>query len=276
MKSRIRVFRWLHAVFFLCLHPSSFILSAFRLAPAPGICFPSNANYFNHLMKSRFLSFLALSATVGALNFLTGCANGPSLGGGGNYNPVAYRPHNPDAVRVKVSLSKQVVYVTEGSKTLLVAATNVGLPDKPTPKGNFRIFSKQATKRSGSYGFWTNGSAAAPGKSGKSTLAGGHYVGYPMAYWCEFSPAYGFHQGYVWPQPRTHGCLRLHKTVAPKFFALVKIGTPVNIAYTQPEDATIGANVQRPTDYRDDDPPATFMVSSRVFDKPAGNLLVSY
>lgn len=223
-------------------------------------------------MKPRFLSLLALSATVGALNFLTGCANGPSLGGG-NYNPVAYRPHNPDAVRVKVSLNKQVVYVMEGNKTLLVAATNVGTAAKPTPKGNFRIYSKQATKRSGSYGFYRKGGVVVPAERGKGS---GEYVGYPMAYWCEFSPAYGFHSGYVWPQPRTHGCLRLHKNVAPKFFALVRNGTPVNIAYTQPEDATIGANVQRPTDYNDPDPPAAFMASSRVFDAPQGQLLVNY
>ncbi len=84
----------------------------------------------------------------------------------------------------------------------------------------------------------------------------GQYVGYPMAFWCEFKPEYGFHQGYVWPVPRSHGCLRLHHNVAPKFFALVHVGTPVDIAQTQPEDATIGANVQRPTDYNDPDPGA--------------------
>ena len=26
---------------------------------------------------------------------------------------------------------------------------------------------------------------------------------YPMAYWCEFEPAYGFHEGFVYPIPRT-------------------------------------------------------------------------
>jgi hypothetical protein len=226
-------------------------------------------------MKSRFLSLLALSAVVGSLNFLTGCA-GPTAAGGGSYRVTAYRPHNPDAVRVKVSLSKQIVYVMEGNKALLVAATNVGTAAKPTPSGNFRIYSKIAQKRSGSYGYWVNGSTAAPGESGRSTVPGGHYVGYPMAYWCEFAPAYGFHQGYVWPQPRTHGCLRLHHNVAPKFYALVKNGTPVNIAYSQPEDATVGANIPRPTDYNDPDPAPSFMVSSQVFKQPAGELLVAY
>jgi hypothetical protein len=95
-----------------------------------------------------------------------------------------------------------------------------------------------------------------------------------MAWWCEFSPAYGFHEGSVWPMPRTHGCLRLHKNVAPKFYALVKIGTPVNIAQSQPEDSTIGRNLRRPTDYADPDPPANVLISSAVFTAPREPLLV--
>ncbi|MEI6872194.1 MAG: L,D-transpeptidase, partial [Verrucomicrobiota bacterium] len=87
-------------------------------------------------------------------------------------------------------------------------------------------------------------------------------------YWCEFSPAYGFHAGYVHPVPRTHGCLRLHKTVAPKFFALVREGTPVYIAQNLPEDRKFAAQVERPTDYRDPDPPAEYMISTKVFEQP--------
>ena len=228
-------------------------------------------------MKHRFVTTCALALTAGALQFLTGCTNTTGVGGSStNYNPVAYKPHNPGAVRVKVSLSKQVVYVMEGSKPLLVAATNVGIPAKPTPKGEFHISGKIASKRSGTYGFWVKGDEVRAGESNRSTLPGGHYVGYPMAFWCEFSPSYGFHQGYVWPSPRTHGCLRLHHNVAPKFYALVHSGTPVSIATTQPEDATIGANVQRPQDYNDPDPAPSFMVSSKVFDSPPGGGLVPY
>ncbi len=216
-----------------------------------------------------------MAATAGALSFLTGCAdmNGTASTGGGNYNPVAYKPHNPSAVRVKVSISKQMVYVMEGNKPLLVAATNVGIPSKPTPRGNFVITEKIQRKRSGTYGFYKNGDTVVPAENGKGH---GQYIGYPMAFWCGFSPGYGFHQGYVWPIPRTHGCLRMHKNVAPKFFALVHVGTPVNIAETQPEDATLGANAGRPRDYNDPDPPAAYTASDRVFDSPPGGGLVAY
>jgi L,D-transpeptidase catalytic domain len=77
----------------------------------------------------------------------------------------------------------------------------------------------------------------------------------------------------VHPYPRTHGCIRLKGEAAAKFFALVKIGTPVNIASTQPEDATVGPTVQRIDDSKTPDPPPSVMVSSSAFEKPSGPLL---
>src|SRR5690348_12394763 len=55
---------------------------------------------------------------------------------------------------------------------------------------------------------------------------------------------------------------------APKFFALVQAGTPVETAQSQPEDQTIGRNVTRPADYKYPDPPGSYMVSSAVFTQP--------
>jgi L,D-transpeptidase catalytic domain len=208
---------------------------------------------------------LLLAPFVAAL--MTSCTTMP-----GGYDVAARRPQNPNNVKVKVSLRNQAVYVKEGDDTLMAAATCVGTPAKPTPKGNFRVFRKIAQKRSGSYGFWVKGDDIRGGTSGERPGSGYRYVGYPMPYWVEFSSAYGFHEGYVWPQPRTHGCLRLHKNAAGKFYELVKIGTPVHIAATQPEDDTEGANLRRPTDYKDPDPPAPYMVSQRVFDRPPAQL----
>ena len=178
----------------------------------------------------------------------------------------------PGQCRVKVSLRQQAVYVVEGDRLLMAAATCIGVPEKPTPRGTFRITQKIEHKRSNSYGYFVRGAEIEPGEARNPKA--GRFVGYPMAYWCEFAPAYGFHSGYVHPVPRTHGCLRLHKSVAPKFYALVKDGTPVSIADEQPEDARFSAQVARPTDYKDPDPPAELMISERAFEKPAGPLLV--
>ena len=217
----------------------------------------------------RHFSRLLLVCAGGSLLLLGGCATG-KLAGGGAYHVTAYKPNNPSNVRVLVSLSKENVYVMEGDRSLMAVACSVGTPAKPTPKGSFKIYSKQEKKRSGEYGFSVQGNAVVATTSGHS---GGHYVGYPMGYWCEFSPAYGFHQGFVHPTPRTHGCIRLKGEAAAKFYALVRIGTPVNIATTQPEDATIGPKVQRVDDSRTPDPDPHIMVSDGAFEKPSGPLL---
>jgi len=214
------------------------------------------------------VSQLTLAAGAGILLLLTGCA-GRGLISGGAYHVTAYKPHDPSAVRVKVSLAKQNVYVMEGDRCLMAAACSVGIPAKPTPRGSFTIYSKQEQKRSGSYGFSVQGDRVVPSTGGGA----GRYVGYPMGYWCEFAPAYGFHQGFVHPVPRTHGCIRLHGEAAPKFFALVKNGTPVNISTTQSEDATIGPKVRRVDDSRAPDPDPHIMVTSAAFEKPSGPLL---
>jgi hypothetical protein len=53
----------------------------------------------------------------------------------------------------------------------------------------------------------------------------------------------------------------------------VRIGTPVNIAATQPEDATIGPKVQRVDDSRTPDPDPHRMVTDAAFETPSGPLL---
>jgi hypothetical protein len=208
------------------------------------------------------LAFLVLSTC-----FLGGCA-----GMGGSYSTTAYQPASMSDVSVKVSLSKQNVYVMEGDKCLMATPTCVGRAGYLTPTGHFAVTGKDQYKRSSTYGYWTNGSQAFPGESSRSPGAGYHYVGYPMAYWVEFTPGYGFHEGPIWPFPKSHGCLHIHESASAKLFELVHEGTPVDVEETQPEDSRI--SVARPNDYNDPDPPAALMISQEFFDKPRDTQLV--
>ncbi len=194
----------------------------------------------------KLLSILSLTV---AFALFGGCATGPSRG---SYKVTAYKPHNPNNVRVKVSTSTQHIYVVEGDRLLMAVQGCVGKADSPTPAGNWTINSKLKTKRR----------VSEPD------------AGYPMAYWCEFKSGYGFHQGFVHPYPRTHGCIRLHKEAAARLFALVKIGTPVNISRSQPEDAQYGRSVRKLDESRDPDPPRSYMMSPAWFKDPAGPLLI--
>jgi hypothetical protein len=50
-------------------------------------------------------------------------------------------------------------------------------------------------------------------------------------------------------------------------------GTPVNIADTQPEDATLGRTIQRVDDSKTPDPPNSVSITDAVFSTPSGPLL---
>src|SRR5207248_11068280 len=166
----------------------------------------------------RIVSRLAVVVTVPvALSCFTGCettGGGAAYKGGRAYHVVAYKPLDPSNVRVELSKGTQTVYVLEGDRLLMAAQANVGRGGAETPSGNFSIINKDKTKRR----------VSEPD------------AGYPMAYWCEFAPADGVHEGFVWSRPRADGCVRVHREAAARLYALVRIGTPVHIAQSFPED----------------------------------------
>ncbi len=172
---------------------------------------------------------------------------------------------NLDAVKVRVSLNNRAVYVYENDEARFVAAIAIGTAQNPTPTGDFKAFNKLPRKRSNTYGFFVKGEQVVPGKHSEMP-SGYRYVGYPMPWWVEFKSGYGFHAGAVWPQPRTHGCLRLHRTIARDFFSIVKPGTPIHIARSLPEDSTFGKNVPRPKDFDHPDSPRSVLVTDAPFE----------
>lgn len=221
-------------------------------------------------MKRRILIFktgFGLGAlALGAALLQVSCATKPEAGPvsmAARYGTVT----NPANVQVKVSLNNRAVYVLEGAEPRFVAAIAIGKADSPTPKGSFKAFNKLPRKRSGTYGFYVKGEEIRPGKR-SDMPAGYRYVGYPMPWWVEFaSGGYGFHAGGVWPEPRTKGCLRLHRSIAKEFFDMVPAGAPIHIADSQPEDATIGKSVPRPTDYADPDAPPSVLITDAPLDR---------
>ena len=198
----------------------------------------------------QHLSRLLFCVGAAAALFLTSC--GTTSVPSGSYHVTAYRPHDPSKVVVKLSLSTQNVYVMEGDRLLMGVQGNVGKPGSPTPTGHFTIYNKIKNKRR----------VSEPD------------AGYPMAYWCEFQPAYGFHEGFVHPYPHTHGCVRLHREAAARLYALTRIGTPVVIASSLPEDSKYGNQVRKLDQSRDPDPPRSKMMSESWFNDPPGPLLV--
>jgi hypothetical protein len=200
-------------------------------------------------MRQLSRLFFCLGAT--AALFLTSCGM-MTTSPAGNYRVIAHKPHDPSKVEVKLSLKTQNVYVMEGDRLLMAAVTNVGKPGAATPTGDFTIYNKEKKRRRQSE----------PDR------------GYPMAYWQEFKSAYGFHEGFVHPYPHTHGCIRMHREAVARMFALTRIGTPVHIRESLPEDREYGSQVRKLDQSKDPDPPRSYMMSDAWFKDPAGPLLV--
>jgi L,D-transpeptidase-like protein len=199
----------------------------------------------------QHLSRLFFCLCAAAALFLTSCGTMTTVSSG-NYHVIAHKPNDPSKVVVKLSLKTQNLYVMEGDRLLMAVQGNVGKPGAATPTGDYTIYNKEKKRRR----------ASEPD------------AGYPMAYWCEFKPAYGFHEGFVHPYPHTHGCVRLHREAAARLFALTRIGTPVHIADSLPEDKEFGNQVRRLDQSKDPDPPRSYMMSDAWFKDPPGPLLV--
>lgn len=210
------------------------------------------------------LLFIAIAGILSSCN----PTSGGSLGAYDAYNRPAIKPTNPNNVRVKVSTQNQMVYVLEGNKPLMVMPVSVGTASTPTPKGTFKIYSKQKYRRALTHGYFDHGNGSYGYGYRKNQPSGTRFIGTPMPYWMEFKSAYGFHTGWMKDKPCTHGCIRMHFNLAPKFFALVKEGTPLHIATTQPEDSTIGRNIPRPPDATPlPDFTASYMVTNQLYSR---------
>ena len=198
------------------------------------------------MINTSLLSRVALTSLLAAgCAFLTSCGTTRTANKSGtadNFDPPALRPRNPAAVVVKVSTGAQRVYVVENGRVLLATPCSVGTGGT-TGQGNYRINYKNATKRR----------VSQPD------------AGYPMAYWQEWKPAYGMHWGFVKPYPCTHGCIRLPMKSAAKIFAMTRVGTPLLIHPSHPEDATVGKTLPILDDGPLPNPPKSYLLSAKFF-----------
>lgn len=198
-------------------------------------------------MKSHLLRFFSLAA-LGAVALGLGACTTTSTTSGSRgsfaYVPSVKQPKNPAAVEVKISTGAQRLYVVEGNDVLLATQVSVGTASDPTPQGRFTIRSKQAERRRRSQ----------PG------------AGYPMFFWMEFySAAYGMHWGFVKPYPCTLGCVRMPLNSARAVFNMVRVGTPVHVAPSQPWDSTVGKQVPTFDDSPLPNPPMSYLMSPKAY-----------
>lgn len=194
---------------------------------------------------------LKAAACVGLTFALCQCKTMKPGNYGHNFDPPLTQPSNPANVKIKVSTGAGRIYAVEGDKVLLASPCGVGV-NGSTGQGSYHIGYKEAKKRRQSE----------PDR------------GYPMAYWQEWKPAYGMHWGFVKPYPCSHGCIRLPMNTARKLFSITRVGTPLIISPSHPEDATIGKSLPRIDDGPLPNPNRAYLMSDEFFqDAAAGRKL---
>src|SRR5271165_3257533 len=134
--------------------------------------------------------------------------------------------------RVIINLSEQRAYLIEGGKVSLISPIASGKPGWSTPTGNFSVIRKDIDHRSQSFGEVIYGSGRMTNSNatpGTHVPPGSHYQPAPMPYYMEFSQAIGMHAGYLPGYPASHGCVRMPRDLAERFFERVNIRTPVKV-----------------------------------------------
>jgi lipoprotein-anchoring transpeptidase ErfK/SrfK len=135
--------------------------------------------------------------------------------------------------RVIINLSEQRAYLVENAKVSLIAPIASGKPGWSTPTGRFSVIDKDIDHHSQSFGSVIDGSgriATSNATPGTYVPPGFHYQPAPMPFYMQFSEAIGMHAGYLPGYPASHGCVRMPRDLAERFFERVHIGTPVTVS----------------------------------------------
>jgi lipoprotein-anchoring transpeptidase ErfK/SrfK len=136
----------------------------------------------------------------------------------------------PGKVAIVIDLADQHAYLYSGQEQVLSAPISSGREGHNTAPGKYQIVEKDIDHRSSIYGAYQENGVIV--KEDVNTLKdpkphGAYFVGAPMPYFLRIYDGVGMHEGYLPGYPASHGCIRMPGSKAKRFFAAVKVGTPV-------------------------------------------------
>jgi len=135
--------------------------------------------------------------------------------------------------KIIVHIGEQKAYFYKGKTLIGETTVSTGKPGFSTPPGHYTVISKDADHVSTVFGDYVNsygGVVRSNIDSRKdSRPKGSHFDGARMPYAMFFTGGYAMHQGYVPPFAASHGCIRIPKGMASRFFEHASVGTPVTV-----------------------------------------------
>jgi hypothetical protein len=135
--------------------------------------------------------------------------------------------------RIVIALDEQRASFYRGNRIVGVSIVSTGREGYDTPSGEFQVTDKDLTHVSSIYGDYID-------RSGQVVMGnvdvtkdprprGTAFRGAPMPYFLRIHGGIGMHAGYLPGYPASHGCIRLPKEMAARFFENSARGTPVVI-----------------------------------------------
>lgn len=195
-------------------------------------------------MKSRILSCLlplaVLSCTpplepAGGRGYLTGFRTAMPTS---ERQPMAHERGywDGDAVAgpalIRLNRDEQRAYFYKGNELVGMTPISTGKSTHTTPAGTFKITQKNKDHESSLYGVIRDRATGMIVNDDADTRKhragpGQVFEHAPMPYFMRFNGGIGMHVGHLPGYAASHGCVRMPKEMAVKFFENAKVGTPV-------------------------------------------------
>jgi hypothetical protein len=139
------------------------------------------------------------------------------------------------APAITIDLGSQTAYFYKGGQQVGRSPVSTGREGYGTPTGNFKIIQKNKHHVSNLYGDYVDGAGnvvvANVGVKRDRRPPGTTFRGAPMPFFMRIHGGVGMHAGYLPGYPASHGCIRLPRGAAQRFFENAPVGTPVRVVH---------------------------------------------
>lgn len=139
------------------------------------------------------------------------------------------------APSIVIDLSEQKARFYKGGVEVGSAPVSTGREGYNTPAGKFSVIEKDANHISTLFGDYVDSSGGVVerniGVNENKRPRDAHFQGAPMPYFLRLTGGVGMHAGYLPGYAASHGCIRLPRGAAEKFYENAPPGTPVSIVH---------------------------------------------
>jgi hypothetical protein len=139
------------------------------------------------------------------------------------------------APSITIDLGSQTAFFYKGGQEVGRSPVSTGREGYGTPTGNFKIIQKNKHHVSNLYGDYVDSGGkvvvANVGVNRDRRPPGTSFRGAPMPFFMRIHGGVGMHAGYLPGYPASHGCIRLPRGAAQRFFENAPLGTPVRVVH---------------------------------------------